>query len=100
MDRVTADELDKFAHTIEGEELTTAARRKVFTVRAVDGVTEYTPASSSIPRRANYDKLVLVCDEFSRTKSFKPSDYHHLTFHSSYTLALIERYLRSRGLED
>jgi hypothetical protein len=36
-----------------------------------------------------------MCEKFSRTNSFKPTDYKHLSANASYALAVIDYYLYS-----
>jgi hypothetical protein len=95
MVHVSPEELVRFAKTLEGKPLTTEAQRKVFTVRIVDDGIEYTPESSGASRTQSRKVLSRICDEFSRTNSFKPGDYQRVTFNASYTLAVIAKYVQS-----
>ncbi len=97
MEQVSPRDLINFVRTIDGENLTTLARRETFTVHALDNSIQYTPTSTNRPRKHQYRWLARVCDEFSKTNSFKPADYKDLTVNASYALAVINAYLQSRG---
>jgi hypothetical protein len=81
---------------LESKPVTTQAQQKEFTVRVVGDGLEYTPASSGAPRRQPHKVLSRVCEEFSRTNSFKPADYQSITRNASYALAVIAEYVQSR----
>lgn len=97
MQQVSANDIINFVRSIEGEELKTAAQNKTFTVRAVGDGIEYTPSSTGTPRAHPHRWLSRICDEFSRTNSFKPVDYQRITVNASYALAVIAKYLQSRS---
>lgn len=97
MHQVTANDIVSFVRSIEGQELKTAARNKAFTVRVVGNGIEYMPSSSSTPRAHPHKWLSRVCDEFSRTNSFKPGDYQRITVNASYALVIIAKYLEARN---
>ena len=96
MIHVSPEELVRFVEKLEDKQLTTKAQRKEFTVGVVGDSLEYTPTSSGAPRKQPGKTLSRVCDEFSRTNSFKPGDYQSITFNASYALAVIAKYVQSR----
>ena len=100
MQQVSANEIITFVRSIEGtgdQELKTAAQSKAFTVRAVGDGIEYTPSSTGKPRAHPHRWLSRICDEFSRTNSFKPVNYQRITVNASYALAVIARYLQGHS---
>jgi hypothetical protein len=96
MSSITPDDLLRFASNLRGERLTTAARRAEFSVHVVPGGLEITPESSRKRRFVSREMLQMVLDEYDRTRSVRPGKYHHITFDSSYLLALVDRYVRER----
>ncbi len=93
MKRVNTREFYDFVRTLEGQAIETRAQRKKFTVQVMKGGLEFTPLSSNKPRQHNHKTLEKILDEFAQTQSFKCQDYIDITRNSSYTLALIGRYL-------
>lgn len=97
MQQVSANDIIHFVRSIEGHELKTAAQNKAFTVRLTGDGVEYTPLSTGKPRGHQHKWLARVCDEFSRTNSFKPVDYQHLSVNASYALVVIAKYLQAHS---
>lgn len=87
---LTADQLLAFASNLDGGHVQTVARGAKFLVKVVPEGIEITPASSGEPRTILRAHIESVLETFNRTSSLQPSDYHEITFHSSYLLALIE----------
>ena len=92
----TANELLRFASTLEGETVVTGARRAAFSIRVVPEGLEITPASSGTPRVVRREKIQSVLDEYERSGSTRTTDYLTVTFDSSYLLALINCYIDVR----
>ena len=80
-----------FAGTLEGQELHTLHRAKPFTVE-VEGSSLVFVNSKGKRRPHGGKNLQAVCDTFSKTNSYSPSDYSELTVNASYILAVIRRY--------
>ncbi|MHB8878693.1 MAG: hypothetical protein ACYC8T_33760 [Myxococcaceae bacterium] len=94
MGPITADELLRFATTLEGEQLVTLSRGAAFSLRVLPDGIEFTPLSSGKPRRILREMVQSVCEEYRRSGSIKPGDYLSVTFDASYLLALIARHER------
>lgn len=85
-----------FAKTREGQDLQTKAQHKIFTVRVTKGGIEYTPSSTDKPRFEPRSSLIKTIEYFSSKGSFKTSDYQQFSGCSSYTLALIDLFQKSK----
>jgi hypothetical protein len=95
MARISTDSFLAFCHSLEGQEILTRAGRSKFTVcLAGDGV-EYAPLSTKKPRLHERKIIDSVLDHFEKTGSFITSDYRDLTYNSSYTLTIIDWYLKN-----
>lgn len=95
-DTVTPKEIVEFVRNCGDMKLSTLWRKQRFTVRAVKDELEYIPSTGK-PRR-DRQTATNICEEFSRTNSPHPGHYSHLSKHASYTLAVIDDYLRkTRG---
>lgn len=90
--RPNADDLMRFAATLEGVELSTAARGAIFTVLALPTGLQITPASSGESRLVSREMVHKVCEENQRLGSTRPVDYQAISFDASYLLALLQRY--------
>ncbi|HEY7329592.1 MAG TPA: hypothetical protein VH592_18280 [Gemmataceae bacterium] len=97
MERVTADEIRSFAKSLGGKPLHTLAQGKEFTVEVDGDYILYTPASTGKQRRHRPAYLEAVCERFSDTNSYHSSTYRPVTLNPSYTLAVIDAYLKSKG---
>ncbi|HEX2203980.1 MAG TPA: hypothetical protein VHG91_11805 [Longimicrobium sp.] len=93
--RFTVDELLAWAARHEGDEWVTLHRRRPFRYRVTPVGIEYVPATG-IPRPISRKKLAVFCDQFQASGSFSPGAYRR-NFTKSYSLALIKRFLESRG---
>ncbi len=91
---VNADDLIKFARTLEGELLSTLSGTSTFTVEVKEKGMDYVPTSTGKARKQSYNYIKRICDRFSETQSFRRTDYA-FTAHGSYALALIDRYVNS-----
>ena len=85
---------------MEGQEISTRAGRSKFTVCVAGDGVEYVPLSTKKPRLHERKIIDVVLDHFEKTGSFVISDYRDLTYNASYTLALIDRYLKNRAAEN
>jgi hypothetical protein len=95
--QVSPDDLLTFALTVEGQELCTLHRHRTFTVEVEGGNLIFVNSKGN--RRPHGGKyLRAVCDTFSRTNSYFPSDYRDLTVNASYILAVIRRYADSQAV--
>jgi hypothetical protein len=86
---------NKFAKTLDGQELETATYNTKFVVTVVNNGVYYTPLSTGKSRTHGRKWLERVCQRFSITNSFKPVDYKNLSKNASYALFLISRYLET-----
>ena len=95
--QVNPADLLAFAPTLEGAELRTLHRNRTFRVE-VEG-SNLVFVNSKGNRRPHGGKyLRAVCDTFSKTNSYFPSDYRDLTVNASYILAIIRRYADSHAV--
>ena len=76
--------------------MTRAGRSKFTVCLAGDGV-EFTPLSTKKPRLHERKFIERILSRFEKTGSFITSDYQNLTVNASYTLTLIDRYLKSHA---
>ncbi|MCW5554761.1 MAG: hypothetical protein KIS67_21690 [Verrucomicrobiae bacterium] len=95
MTHIIPKEIVEFVRSQGELHLSTLAQKRPFVVRVFDDTLEFTPSSEK-PRSRDRESLVRVCDEFSRTNSLHPGDYANLSVHASYTLAVIDAYLKSK----
>jgi hypothetical protein len=93
---LTTDELLRYASGLEGQRLTTAGGRAVFTVRVLPRGIEVTPESSGTPRLVLHDTIRLVIDQYEQSRNPQPGQYHSITFDASYLLGIIAHYLRQQ----
>src|SRR6266567_841139 len=94
---VSPEDLLAFAPTLERQELWTLHRNRAFTVEVEDGNLVFVNSKGN--RRPHGGKyLRAVCDTFSKTNSYFPSDYRDLTVNASYILAIIRRYADSQAV--
>lgn len=82
-----------FVQTQEGQVLRTLKRGRAFTVRVTKTGVEYTPQSTMKARPHQTKFMDRILDKFSKTESYKTTDYSTFTVCSSYTLTLIAAYL-------
>ena len=90
-------ELFNFVKTIDGELLTTSARKKQVQVQVVENDLFFTPISSGKLRKESSENIARVVERYNEIKSLQPKDYHDITFNSVYILRLIEMYLKTNG---
>jgi hypothetical protein len=90
MPPIDADDLLRFASRIEGQRLKTRVRGAGFSVRILAEGLEITPESSGEPRLVRREGIEIVLDEYHRSSSLQPADYHEITWDSSYLLTLVE----------
>ena len=98
MTQVKPENLIEFVRTKGTLQLTTEKQGKPFTVRLNEEDLEITPHSTHKIRAHELKWLRRVCDKFSHTNSFRPTDYSKLTVNASYTLAIIRAYLDETSL--
>lgn len=97
MKQITSRQLLDFARTVEGQTIYTLARKVPFTVHLERDGLSFTSPTINGPRSLNLKWLDKICDEYSRTNSLRPADYHSITFDSSYAVALISALIAERG---
>lgn len=83
-----------FVKSQAGRTLQTRSQHRKFTVKVTNTGFEYTPASSTQVRHHPIDEMERVIEQFSETGSFNTGDYSHYTACSSYTLTLIDLFLK------
>lgn len=92
----TADELLRYASTLEEQRLKTAGGRATFTVRVLEHGLEVTPQSSGRPRIVPRETIQVVIDEYERSRNLQPGQYQSITFDASYLLSIIAHYLHEQ----
>jgi hypothetical protein len=97
MSNLTADELLRYASTLERQRLTTAGGRATFTIRVLPRGLEVTPESSGTPRIVPPETIQLVIDEFERSRTLQPGQYQSITFDASYLLGIIAHFLHKQA---
>lgn len=97
MDGIDKQDFIRFVRTQEGQVLRTLKRDKAFTVHVTKKGAEYTPQSTMKARPHQAKFMERILDKFSRTGSYKTTDYSTFTVCSSYTLTLIAAYLTHKG---
>ena len=90
---LTADELLRYASELEGQQLTTAGGRALFSVRVLPQGIEVTPASSGTPRTISRETIQLVIDQYEQSRNLQPGQYQSITFDASYLLGIISHFL-------
>jgi Predicted restriction endonuclease len=93
------DDLIGFVRELQDQDVHTLAHGNPFRVQVTEKGLVYIPLSTGLPRHHKYKWLKRVCEEFSKTNSFKAGDYHHLSMHASYVLAVIKLYLHRESGE-
>jgi len=89
---VTAKELIEFVRAKGSFQLSTGKQQKPFTVRLNGNDLEFVPHSTKKVRAHELKWIQRVCNKFSQTNSYRPTDYTDLTVNASYTLAVIKAY--------
>lgn len=92
MIQISPEELVEFVRVKGSFRLKTGKQKKPFTVRLNRNELEFMPHSTQKARAHEMRFLRRVCERFSKTNSYRPSDYGELTVNASYTLALIKAY--------
>ena len=95
MIHVNPEEIVEFVRSQGELHLSTLAQKRPFVVRVSDDTLEFIPSSDK-PRSRDRESLARVCEEFDRTNSWHPGDYADLSVHASYTLAVMDAYLKSK----
>jgi hypothetical protein len=90
--RITADDVIALARSLNGQTLETLHRPRAFTVEIDGDHIVFTPSKSNYPRRHDKNTLQRICDTFSETNSYHPSDYNEISRNASYTLTLIKKW--------
>jgi len=93
MIQINSGELLEFVRTKGSLSLETDKQRRRFTVRLNRDELEITVGSTGNVRTHERKWLQRVCERFSQTNSYHPTDYSELTVNASYTLAIIRAYL-------
>jgi hypothetical protein len=88
------DELLRFAGEHNKEEWTTLCEQIPFAYDVTETGIKYRPHGGE-PKSISRSNLESFCDEFQELESFSPGDYP-ASFHKSYSLPLIKRFLESR----
>jgi len=78
-----------FAKTLEGRDLYTQARQRLFRVGVIGDMLEYTPASTREARTDGRKTIEQVLARYRVTQSLKPCDYQDATFNASYLLTIV-----------
>ena len=98
MSRIDFNSFMNFCKGVEGQTLVTAGARARFVLSSAqpDHFT-YHVLSTGNDRRVAKKWLVMVLDHYEEIKSLRPTYYSGMTWNASYTLALLELYLKHRA---
>lgn len=88
---ISITEFRRRAAALDGQRLETDRRRRGFIVRVTERGLEYTPESSGKPRPDGWGGVERVLDRYNETHSVRSADYHDITHHSSYLMAILRR---------
>jgi len=77
------------ARALDGVRLRTPTRGRGFTIHVTPDGVDYVPESSGHPRPDSWDRVETVLARFNQTGSYRAGEYHDLTYHASYVLAVI-----------
>ena len=91
----TIDELLNWASQHEREDWATLRRSVPFRFHVTASGIEYIPESKKL-RNVPRSELESFYEEFLKSGSFSPGDYPD-RWHKSYSLPVIQRFLRARG---
>jgi hypothetical protein len=95
MYQISLGELLRFAKSVEGKVLKTLHRSAEFTVVVTEDSLFYVPKTSNKRTKDDRGCLEKICEEFCKTKEYRPSHYVKSlrAWHASYTLTLIHKCL-------
>jgi 5-methylcytosine-specific restriction protein A len=86
-----------FVRSQDGKTLQTKSRNRTFTVKVTNTGFEYTPTSTMTARQHQFNKMERVLEQFCETGSYNTSEYSQFTVCSSYTLALVDLFLKEQS---
>jgi hypothetical protein len=86
--RWSYDEFLRLARRFQGQTLETKTGKQ-FTVEVKDGLAHFTPESTGTRRNTSRAVTEDLLERFTRTRSFRPSDYVDITRNASYYVALL-----------
>lgn len=92
---ISLEQFRRAIQQLDGQRIETQHRRQGFVVRIFEEGPEYIPESSGEPRPDTWNSIQRVLERFNATGSVSPKDYHDLTYHSSYILAILNRLVDS-----
>lgn len=92
--KIVPEKLISFVRSKGTLQLRTLKLKRRFTVSATESGLVFVPSTNK-PRVHEMKWLSRVCTQFNKTESFRPSNYAHFTVNASYTLALIDKYLKA-----
>ena len=98
MSGIDFDSFVDFCKGVEGQTLVTAGARARFVLSSAQSdYFVYHVLSTGNDRKVAKKWLVWVLDHYGAVKSLRPADYSGITWNASYTLALLELYLKHRA---
>jgi hypothetical protein len=92
---ISISEFRRRVASLDGERLETEQRRRGFTVRVTESGLEYTPESSGKPRPDSWSRIERFLDRYNEIRSTRTAEYHEVTHHSSYLMAILRRLLHA-----
>lgn len=97
--RINEADIIAFARSLEGTTIYTRARRKPFKALVSGGRISYQLADSpeSTPRPEGGSALAKTLDKYNETGSLTTTDYQIFSVNASYTLTLIDMFVRQHG---
>lgn len=76
---------------LDGQRLETGRQKRGFIVHVTERGLEYTPESSGKARPDSWSRIERVLDRYNQTQASQTSEYHDITHHSSYIMAILRR---------
>ena len=95
MSTISFDSFMAFCKTLEGHTLSTiGGNAKFVLVSAKNDRLDYLVVSTQKERHSTRRWIQAVLNHYALTGSLQPVDYGNVTYNASYTLALIDLYLK------
>ncbi len=97
MSTINFDSFMAFCKTLEGQTLPTKGGRSQFVLLSVARDCLYYLPSTKKERHSKRKWIERVLNHYALTNSLRPGDYVHVTTNASYTLTLMDLYLKQQS---
>ncbi len=93
---IQANEFTSFVRTLQGQEIPTTSRKRIFTIDVVRDDMNFTPMSSGKVRPHPHKYVEKVLNSFNETQSFTQTAYRDDGIvNAAYMLTLISMYIEA-----